>query len=219
MRVDRQNLAIINILHRVWLAALVGWTSGALAQGTTDLGRPPPSGSQNPVLPPPSGSQNPVLPPPSGQRYLPGIEGRFGTDERRRGQAAPPVRSGEGGLLGNVDPGSPAFTGETVARLNEIAPAFRRCWRPPAMSGPEQGVFVVVRFSLRRDGTIFGEPRIRHTAGTQDQALRQRFSASVLAAMRECAPLRLSASLGQSIAGRPFTIRFHGRAPSNERQI
>lgn len=209
----------MNIIRPVWLAALACWTSGALAQGTTDLGRPPPSGLQNPVLPPPSGSQNPVLPPASGQRYLPGTEGRFGDDQRRRMQSAAPARAGEGGSLGGVDPGSPAFAGETVTRLNEIAPAFRRCWRPPAMQGPDQGIFMVVRFSLRRDGTIFGEPRIRHTAGTQDQALRQRFSVSVLAAMRECAPLRLSASLGQSIAGRPFTIRFHGRAPSNERQI
>ena len=51
--------------------------SGALAQDTRDLGLPPPSGSQNPVLPPPSGSQNPILPPQSGQRYNPGIGGPF----------------------------------------------------------------------------------------------------------------------------------------------
>lgn len=202
-----------------WLAVLACCTTGAHAQNTMDIGRPPPSGMQNPVLPPPSGSQNPVLPPPSGQRYVPGVEGRFGADERRKPQAAPTSPPGEGSPLGVVSPATPAFSGEVVGRLAEIAPAFRRCWSPPAMSGPEQGIFVVVRFSLRRDGTIFGAPRIRHVAGTQDQGLRQRFAASVLAAMRDCAPLRLSRSLGEGIAGRPFTLRFHGRAPSNERQI
>jgi hypothetical protein len=203
----------------LWLALWVCWSMGAQAQGTTDLGRPPPSGLQNPVLPPPSGSQNPVLPPPSGQRYLPGIEGRFGEGERRKPRPTAPSGSGDGGSLGVLAPDSPAFAGEIVSRITEIAPAFRRCWNPPPMSGPQQGIFAIVRFSLRRDGSIFGEPRIRHIAGTADQDLRQRFTASVLAAMRECAPLRLSRSLGEGIAGRPFTIRFHGRAPSNERQI
>lgn len=45
---------------------------------TFDLGLPPPSGSQDPVLSRRSGSQNPVLPPPSGQRYRPGTGGSFG---------------------------------------------------------------------------------------------------------------------------------------------
>ena len=53
------------------LALLALAADGAVAQGTTDLGLPPASGSQNPVLPPPSGSQNPVLPPPSGGRPRP----------------------------------------------------------------------------------------------------------------------------------------------------
>lgn len=56
---------------------------GSQASGTTastdtfDLGLPPPSGSQDPILSP-SGSQNPALPPPSGQRYRPGTGGPFG---------------------------------------------------------------------------------------------------------------------------------------------
>ena len=53
-----QGLALV-------LLALAGGTSAARAQDTIDLGLPPASGSQNPVLPPPSGSQYPVLPPPT----------------------------------------------------------------------------------------------------------------------------------------------------------
>ena len=51
-----------------------------------------------------------------------------------------------------------------------------------------------------------------------DAAFQQRFSDSAVAAIRSCTPMRLSAGLGASIAGRPFTIRFHGRARLNERQ-
>jgi hypothetical protein len=76
-----------------------------------------------------------------------------------------------------------------------------------------------VRFSLRRDGTIFGQPRVTWETRRTDPDLRERFTASVIDAIRNCAPVRLSPRFGASIAGRPFTIRFHGRAPSNERPI
>ena len=76
-----------------------------------------------------------------------------------------------------------------------------------------------VRFSLRRDGTLFGQPRVTWETRRGDAALQARFTRSVLDAVRSCTPMRLSAGFGASIAGRPFIIRFHGRAPSNERPI
>lgn len=167
------------------------------------------------MLPPPSGSQNPVLPPPSGQRYVPGVGGRFG-DSPSRPVLPRPVPGVDPGLSGSVSPTSRSLAGE-VDRIDEIAPAIRRCWSPPAMDGPNAGAMATVRFSLRRDGSIFGQPRVTWGAGRADPALQQRFTASVLDAVRDCAPLRLSSRFGAAIAGRPFTIRFHGRAPSNER--
>ena len=38
-------------------------------------------------------------------------------------------------------------------------------------------------------------------------------------AVRDCTPMRLSPGLGGSIAGRPITIRFFGRVPTNERSV
>lgn len=203
--------------RRLAAALLVGivLTGAAGAQDTQGLGLPPASGSQNPVLPPPSGSQNPVLPPPSGQRYMPGVGGRFG-DSPSRPVLPRPVPGVDPGLSGSVSPTSRSLAGE-VDRIDEIAPAIRRCWVPPAMDGPNAGAMATVRFSLRRDGSIFGQPRVTWGAGRADPALQQRFTASVLDAVRDCAPLRLSSRFGAAIAGRPFTIRFHGRAPSTER--
>jgi hypothetical protein len=195
-----------------------------LAQETRDLGLPPASGSQNPVLPPPSGSQNPILPPPTGQRYVPGVGGPFRGDDlpgsgERRLRPPPRTGSGEIGVIGLVEPATEAFEGAALERLADIAPALRRCWTPPAIDGPDTGVMATVRFSLRRDGSLFGQPRVTWETKRSDPDLRRRFTDSVVAAIRACTPMRLSQPLGAAIAGRPLSIRFHGRAPTNERPI
>lgn len=206
------------------LTALLAATAAG-AQGTTDFGLPPASGSQNPVLPPPSGSQNPVLPPPSGQRYLPGVGGRFGGSDLpgsgERQLPAPPPRSGSGeiGVIGMIEPATKAFDGAALDTLADIAPALRRCWTPPAIDGADTGVMATVRFSLRRDGSLFGQPRVTWETKRTDPDLRRRFTDSVVAAVRTCTPMRLSQPLGAAIAGRPLSIRFHGRAPTQERPI
>jgi len=208
------------------LATLVAVATGAHAQGTTDLGLPPPSGSQYPVLPPPSGSQEPVLPPQTGQRYLPGVGGRFGGNDDIPGVGGrqtlpphPPPGSGEAGVIGVLAPMTKSFDGDIVDRLGDIPLALRRCWVPPSLDGPDTGVMATVRFSLRRDGSLFGQPRVTWETRRTEPGLRQRFTDSVVAAVHGCTPMRLSPGLGAAIAGRPLTIRFHGRVPSNERPI
>lgn len=206
-------------------AALALAGGGAFAQDTRDLGLPPPSGSQNPVLPPPSGFQYPVLPPETGQRYNPGIGGPWGgnndipgMDQRRVDPSHVLRRSGEIGLIGDISPETPREDEQAVDRLADIAPALRRCWTPPPLPGDLTGAMASVRFSLRRDGSLFGQPRVTWETRRGDAAFQKRFGDSAVAAVRSCTPMRLSKGLGAGIAGRPFTIRFHGRVPPNERQ-
>lgn len=182
--------------------------SAALAQQTRDLGLPPASGSQNPVLPPPSGSQYPALPPPSGQRYVPGVGGPFGEDGRRSPGRGP--RGGvEGGFTSSIDASTPPASAGEVDDAAQIGAAIRACWSPPG--GGEGGGSARVRFSLRRDGTLFGQPRV---ISGRDAV----FDAAAAAAIRRCTPLRLSARLGEVIAGRPIIIHFNGHAPNSERE-
>lgn len=210
----RARLPVLALL----LLASAG-SSPVPAQDTRDLGLPPASGYQNPVLPPPSGFQNPVLPPPTGQRYMPGIGGPFGEGDYRRAVPPPPPASNRD-VIGTVSPDTAALGSETLDRLDQIGPALRRCWQPPAAEeGPDGFGRAIVRFSLRRDGTLFGQPRVTWEARRASPALRERFGSSLIAAVRECTPMRLSPGLGGSIAGRPITIRFHGRAPSNQRAV
>ncbi|CAH1648461.1 conserved exported hypothetical protein [Hyphomicrobiales bacterium] len=215
------------MLWTALIGALTGLALGgaALAQDTRDIGLPPASGSQNPVLPPPSGSQNPILPPQSGQRYNPGIGGPFGGDndipgmqQRRIAPQSLMRRNGEIGLIGSVSPETPQEEGETLDKLADIAPALRRCWNPPPLPGDLTGAMVSLRFSLRRDGSLFGQPRVTWETRRGDPEFQRRFSESAVAAIHSCTPMRLSKGLGASIAGRPFIIRFHGRVPPNERQ-
>lgn len=203
----------------VFMLLLLATASGmALAQDTRDLGLPPASGFQNPVLPPPSGSQNPVLPPQSGQRYIPGIGGPFG-EGARRPVVPSPTPGVDRGVIGTVNPQTIGLGEETVGRLDQIGPALRRCWQPPSLDAQSGSASASVRFSLRRDGTLFGQPRVTWETRRAPPGLRERFTDSLMRAVRDCTPMRLSPGLGGSIAGRPITIRFFGRVPTNERSV
>ena len=85
----------------------------------------------------------------------------------------------------------------------QVGPALARCWHPP-----RAGDQVTVQLSFRRDGAVFGSPRINfsHAAGgpTADTALRT----SILAAVSSCTPLPFTPRLGANIAGQVFVVRF-----------
>ena len=143
---------------------LLALASGAgQAQDTRDLG-----------LPPPSGSQNPVLPPQSGQRYMPGIGGPFGEGSRRP-VVPSPTPGVDRGVIGTVNPETIGIGEETVDRLDQIGPALRRCWKPPALQVGDSAA-ASVRFSLRRDGTLFGQPRVTWEMRRAPEGLRERFT-------------------------------------------
>ncbi len=186
----------------------------AEAQQTLPYGLPAPSGSQNPGLPPASGSQNPALPPPSGSRYVPGTSGRWGDEP---GQAVRPVppQPAPRDIAGTIDgSGSPPAPGASVNSLSEIAPAIGRCWVLPPLPRHVTGGMVTVRFSLRRNGSVIGTPRVTWQSGQMEPAMENSLKASALEAVAKCTPLNLSSGLGGSIAGRPISLRFHLREPA-----
>ncbi|GGK46176.1 hypothetical protein [Salinarimonas ramus] len=110
--------------------------------------------------------------------------------------------------------GSPAARAQSdgpIDTLHGLVPALTRCWDAPAGT---QGHAVTVRLSLKRDGSLNGEPRITHSELPGDAATGRLFVASVLAALARCLPAPITDGLGGAIAGRPFTLRFvSGRAP------
>jgi hypothetical protein len=94
-----------------------------------------------------------------------------------------------------------------VARVHGVATGLAACWRPP--HDDDQ---VTVSISFTREGAVIGEPRIvfvRSSGGRADDAA---LADSMMAAIRDCTPLRFSARLGAAIAGHVLAIRFLGRS-------
>jgi len=80
---------------------------------------------------------------------------------------------------------------------------------PPGALGSE----VTVLFSLKRDGSLLGQPRITHSrlVGSGDD--RRTFVAAALGAISHCLPIPITDGLGGAIAGRPLSLRLTSGKP------
>jgi hypothetical protein len=92
-----------------------------------------------------------------------------------------------------------------LKNTDEVAAALLACWKPPARS---EGSFVTLRFSFRRDGTIFGRPLPIHINVIGDENARRRFIDAAINAVERCAPLDFSPDFALGIGGQVFTMRF-----------
>ncbi len=88
-----------------------------------------------------------------------------------------------------------------------------QCARIGAVPNPTLGSEVTVLFSLKRDGSLLGQPRITHSRLLGDQADQQAFMAAALTAVAKCLPIPITDGLGGAIAGRPLRLRLTSRKP------
>ena len=100
-----------------------------------------------------------------------------------------------------------------VALADDAAPAntlvdlqrqFGACMSGKAAS--PAGSRLTIMLMMKRDGSIFGKPRITFSHLEGDRQARQTFVDDVERAVEACLPFRITPSLGGAIAGRPFTI-------------
>ena len=67
---------------------------------------------------------------------------------------------------------------------------------------------ITVQMSFKRNGDLFGQPRITfESAGTSDDE-RLAYRIAVAQMLKRCSPLPFTDALGNAVAGRPFTMRF-----------
>ena len=100
--------------------------------------------------------------------------------------------------------------------LNEVSVALRACWVPPPLDQARAGMQITVQMSFRRNGELFGHPRITfESAGASDDE-RLAYRVAVAKMIKRCAPLPFSNALGNALAGRPFTIRLIDRRKLRE---
>ncbi len=72
---------------------------------------------------------------------------------------------------------------------------------------------MTIAFAMRRDGSVFGKPRITYSRLEGDAEAHRRFAASVEQAVGSCLPLKITPALGAAIAGRIFTVTIGGPDP------
>lgn len=119
------------------------------------------------------------------------------------------MRSGSGAILLGLVLAAPAFA-ETrpLDTYPEVGPYVARCWFPPRDRPKDLRVEITVGFALRRDGTIIGEPWITYSTPSLPGDLQERYKASVLKMLKDCAPIPLSSRLGAAIAGQQYRLRL-----------
>jgi hypothetical protein len=95
--------------------------------------------------------------------------------------------------------------------LTELWRELNSCIRPPSIGA---GSELTIVFALKRDGSLFGLPRITHSHLLGDADAQRAFVAAAIGAVAKCLPVEITDSLGGAIAGRPLSIRI-GKRPTN----
>ncbi len=67
------------------------------------------------------------------------------------------------------------------------------------------------RFSVKRDGSLNGEPRITYAKLPDNEADRKRDASTIAASFNHCLPLSISDALGAAIAGQPLIVTLSGK--------
>jgi hypothetical protein len=108
---------------------------------------------------------------------------------------------------------APALAQETAPAntLIELRRQFGACLSrtPLAASGSR----VTIVFMVKRDGSIFGKPRVTFSSLEGDAEARGRFLQDAERAVDSCLPLKVTPALGAAIAGRMFSITLGREKP------
>ena len=108
-------------------------------------------------------------------------------------------------LAGSAAAQSPRAPINTV---NELEAALLDCWVPPPIDQSRPGMQITVLMSFKRNGEIFGQPRITFQSGDASDAERASYQTAVTETLKRCASLPFSEAFGNGIAGEPLTMRF-----------
>ena len=95
-----------------------------------------------------------------------------------------------------------------INTLNELGAALRACWIPPSLDRSRAGMQLTVQMSFRRNGELFGKPKITFELSGASDDERLAYRIAVADMLKRCASLPFTDALGNAVAGRPFTMRL-----------
>jgi hypothetical protein len=92
--------------------------------------------------------------------------------------------------------------------LSDLGAAMRACWVPPPIDASRAGMQITVQMTFKRNGELFGQPRITFESPGASDDERLAYRVAVAEMLKRCTPLPFTEALGNAVAGRPFTMRF-----------
>jgi hypothetical protein len=72
---------------------------------------------------------------------------------------------------------------------------------------------VTIVFMMKRDGSVFGKPRITYSRLEGDEQAKGRFLDQAERAVDSCLPFKITLALGAAIAGRMFSSILGSEKP------
>src|ERR1700722_2694076 len=111
----------------------------------------------------------------------------------------------------------PVALAEDAAPANTLVDLQRQFGACMAGKAPgPAGSRLTIMLMMKRNGSIFGKPRITFSQLEGDKESRQAFVDDVERAGEACLPFRIPPALGGAIAGRPFFLTL-GRPKAEQR--
>ena len=98
--------------------------------------------------------------------------------------------------------------------LAELQRQFGACMGGKPLGPP--GSRLTIMLTMKRDGSIFGKPRITFSHLEGDANQRRRFVDDAERAVEACLPFRITPALGQAIAGGPFFVTLSRPKPEQK---
>jgi hypothetical protein len=108
-------------------------------------------------------------------------------------------------LAGSAAAQSPRAPINTV---NDLEAALLDCWVPPPIEQSRPGMEITVLLSFKRNGEMFGQPRIIFQSSDASDVQRASYHTAVAETLKRCASLPFTEAFGNGMAGAPFTMRF-----------
>ena len=100
---------------------------------------------------------------------------------------------------------------EPASTLNEMWQLLGACAQSVGGPAASAGSEVTVLFSIKRDGSLQGQPRITHSKLMGDDGAQKEFLSAALSSIARCFPLSITDGLGGAVAGRPLRLRVMNR--------
>jgi hypothetical protein len=94
-----------------------------------------------------------------------------------------------------------------INTLTDLEAALQACWVPPPMEQSRPDMLITVLMSIKRNGELFEQPRIVFQSREASDTQRSSYRIAV-AQIKRCASLPFTEALGDTIAGKPFTMIF-----------